>query len=202
MTGVQTCALPIYSKFDSGKREGYHNYYNWNWYTSQLLANYNKTFDKHTIGLLAGAEQVEYTYRYTETSRTGGGSDDLPESLNTLDASSQKNLDGGHEMVRLSYFGRIQYDYENKYLFEANMRADASSRFPKDNRWGFFPAFSAGWRLSEEAFIKDRFDWLSNLKLRLGWGRTGNEELKSDDIYPAVPTYGAEIGRASCRERV
>ena len=178
-----------YSKFDSGKREGYHNYYNWNWYTSQLLANYNKTFDKHTIGLLAGAEQVEYTYRYTETSRTGGGSDDLPESLNTLDASSQKNLDGGHETARLSYFGRIQYDYENKYLFEANMRADASSRFPKDNRWGFFPAFSAGWRLSEEAFIKDRFDWLSNLKLRLGWGRTGNEELKSDDIYPAVSTY-------------
>ena len=96
-------------------------------------------------------------------------------------------------MARLSYFGRIQYDYAGKYLFEANLRSDASSRFPKDNRWGVFPAFSAGWRISEEAFIKDNVDWLSNLKLRLGWGKTGNEELKSDDIYPAVPTYTYNI---------
>ena len=72
-------------------------------------------------------------------------------------------------------------------MFEANLRADASSRFPKDNRWGVFPAFSAGWRISEENFIKDNLDWMSNLKLRLGWGRTGNEELS--DIYPAVATY-------------
>lgn len=62
----------------------------------------------------------------------GGGNDALPESLNTLDASSQKNSDGGNEIARLSYFGRLQYDYENKYLFEANIRSDASSRFPKE----------------------------------------------------------------------
>ena len=178
-----------YGNFDSGKREGEHNYYNWNWYTSQVLVNYNKTFGKHSIGVLAGFEQVDYTYRYTETKRTGGGNDELSESLNTLDASSQTNKDGGYDTGRQSYFGRIQYDYENKYLFEANLRTDASSRFPKDNRWGVFPAFSAGWRVSEETFVKDNLDWLSNLKLRLGWGRTGNEELKSDDIYPAIATY-------------
>lgn len=178
-----------YGGQSSGKREGHHNYYNWNWYTSQLLVNYNKSFGKHSFGLLGGIEQVEYTYRYTETSRTGGGNDNLPESLNTLDASSQKNKDGGNEIARLSYFGRLQYDYENKYLFEANIRSDASSRFPKENRWGVFPAFSAGWRLSEEAFIKDNAEWLSNLKLRIGWGKTGNEELKSTDIYPSVATY-------------
>lgn len=178
-----------YGNFDSGKREGHHNYYNWNWHTSQLLANYNKTFGKHSLGLLAGAEQVEHIYRYTEANRTGGGSNELPESLNTLDASSQKNSDGGYETARLSYFGRAQYDFEGKYLFEANVRADASSRFPKDERWGIFPAFSAGWRLSEEDFIRDRADWISNLKLRVGWGETGNEELRSNDIYPAVPTY-------------
>ena len=177
-----------YDNFDSGRREGYHNYYNWNWYTGQLLINYNKTFS-HSIGLLAGAESVRYTYRYTTTSRTGGGNDELGESLNTLDASTQKNSDGGYETARQSYFGRVQYDFQNKYLFEANFRSDASSRFPKDNRWGFFPAFSAGWRISEESFVKDKADWLSNLKLRLGWGKTGNEELKSSDIYPAVSTY-------------
>ena len=178
-----------YGTFDSGKRIGEHNYYNWNWYTTQLLVNYNKSFGKHSLGVLLGAEQEEHTYRYTKTKRTGGGSDELPESLNTLDASSQTNEDGGYETARRSYFGRIQYDYENKYLLEANVRSDGSSRFPKDNRWGVFPAVSAGWRISEEAFVKENADWLSNLKLRLGWGKTGNMELKDDDIYPAVATY-------------
>lgn len=178
-----------YGTFDSGKRIGEHNYYNWNWYTTQLLVNYNKSFGKHSLGVLLGAEQEEYTYRYTKTKRTGGGNDELPESLNTLDASSQTNEDGGYETARRSYFGRIQYDFDNKYLFEANVRSDGSSRFPKDNRWGVFPAVSAGWRISEEAFVKENADWLSNLKLRLGWGKTGNMELKDDDIYPAVATY-------------
>ena len=173
---------------DSGLREGYDKYYIWNEYTSQLLVNYNKSFQKHTIGALFGFEQWEQIYKYTEATRKGGGSDELTESLNTLDKSSQTNSDGGTELARRSYFGRIQYDYADRYLFEANLRADASSRFPKDNRWGVFPAFSAGWRVSEENFIKDNLNWLSNLKLRLGWGRTGNEEL-SDDYYPAVATY-------------
>ena len=177
------------SSKDSGKREGQRYHYNWNWYTTQLVANYMKTIGDHSFNLLAGAEQVEYTYRYTGVYRSGGGSNELTESINTLDASSQKTYDGGYETARQSYFGRIQYDYLSKYLFEANFRADASSRFPKENRWGYFPAFSAGWRVSEEAFVKDNVDWLSNLKLRLGWGRTGNEELASNDIYPAVPTY-------------
>ena len=177
------------SNKDSGKREGSRYHYNWNWYTTQLVANYMKTIGDHSFNVLAGAEQVEYTYRYTGVYRSGGGSNELTESINTLDASSQKTYDGGHETARQSYFGRIQYDFLSKYLFEANFRADASSRFPKENRWGYFPAFSAGWRVSEEAFVKDNADWLSNLKLRLGWGRTGNEELASDDIYPAVSTY-------------
>ena len=175
--------------YDSGLREGYEKYYNHNYYTGQILINYNKTFGKHTIGGLLGLESYEHTYKYTEAERKGGGNDELQESLNTLDASSQTNLDGGYEMARMSFFGRIQYDYASKYLFEFNLRSDASSRFPKDNRWGVFPALSAGWRLSEEAFIKDNADWLSNLKIRFGWGRTGNEELKSDDIYPAIATY-------------
>lgn len=181
------------SSYDSGLREGYDKYYNHNYYTGQVLINFNKNFGKHNIGALAGFESHEHIYKYTEASRKGGGSDELMESLNTLDQSSQKNTDGGYEMARLSYFGRVQYDYAGKYLFEANLRSDASSRFPKDNRWGVFPAFSAGWRISEEPFIKENASWLSNLKLRLGYGKTGNEELKDDDIYPAVPTYTYNI---------
>ena len=177
-----------YGTYNSGLREGYVKNYNYDYLTGQILVNYNKSFGDHNLGVLAGMESYDVKYRYVKASRKGGGNNNLDESLNTLDASSQKNENGGTEMTRLSYFGRLQYNYAGKYLFEANVRRDASSRFPKDSRWGTFPAFSAGWRISEEAFMKN-VDWLSNLKLRLGWGKTGNEELKSSDLYPAVPTY-------------
>lgn len=177
-----------YGTYNSGQREGYVRNYNYDYLTGQILVNYNKSFGDHNLGVLAGMESYDVKYRYVTANRKGGGNNNLDESLNTLDASSQKNSNGGTEMTRLSYFGRLQYNYAGKYLFEANVRRDASSRFPKDSRWGTFPAFSAGWRISEEAFMKN-VDWLSNLKLRLGWGKTGNEELKSNDLYPAVPTY-------------
>lgn len=176
--------------FNSGLREGYQKYYDWNWYTTQVLANYNKTFGKHSLTALAGFEQIYYNYKYTEATRKGGGNDELTESLNTLDKSSQTNKNGGHETARRSYFGRVLYDFNNKYLFEANLRADASSRFPKDSRWGYFPSVSAGWRITEESFVKDAdIKWLSNLKIRAGWGQTGNEELSDSDIYPSIATY-------------
>lgn len=177
-----------YGTYNSGQREGYVRNYNYDYLTGQILVNYNKSFGDHNLGVLAGMESYDVKYRYVTANRKGGGNNNLDSSLNTLDASSQKNSSGGTEMTRLSYFGRLQYNYAGKYLFEANVRRDASSRFPKDSRWGTFPAFSAGWRISEEAFMKN-VDWLSNLKLRLGWGKTGNEELKSSDLYPAVPTY-------------
>ncbi len=177
-----------YGTYNSGVREGYVRNYNYDYLTGQILVNYNKSFGDHNLAVLAGMESYDVKYRYVTASRKGGGNNNLDESLNTLDASSQKNTSGGTEMTRLSYFGRLQYNYAGKYLFEANIRRDASSRFPKASRWGTFPAFSAGWRISEEKFMKN-VDWLSNLKLRLGWGKTGNEELKSDDLYPSVPTY-------------
>ena len=177
-----------YGTYNSGQREGYVRNYNYDYLTGQILVNYNKSFGDHNLGVLAGMESYDVKSRYVTADRKGGGNNNLDESLNTLDASSQKNSNGGTEMTRLSYFGRLQYNYAGKYLFEANVRRDASSRFPKNSRWGTFPAFSAGWRISEEAFMKN-VDWLSNLKLRLGWGKTGNEELSSTDLYPAVPTY-------------
>lgn len=172
-------------------REGYDNYYTWNWYTSQVIANYNKTWKKHTLGVLAGFEQIDHRYKYTEATRKGGGNDELQESLNTLDKSSQTNKDGGRRLAHRSWFGRLQYNYAEKYLFEANVRMDGSSRFAADNRWGTFPAFSAGWRVCEESFMKD-LDWLSNLKLRLGWGKTGNEELTDGEVYLTVASYAYE----------
>ena len=177
-----------YGTYNSGLREGYVRNYNYDYITGQILVNYNKSFGDHNFAVLAGMESYDVKSRYVTATRKGGGNNNLDESLNTLDASSQKNTSGGTEMTRLSYFGRLQYNYAGKYLFEANVRRDASSRFPEASRWGTFPAFSAGWRISEEKFMKN-VDWLSNLKLRLGWGKTGNEELASSDLYPSVPTY-------------
>lgn len=79
--------------------------------------------------------------------------------------------------VLMSYFGRVNYAYKDRYLFEGNFRYDGSSRFAKGNRWGVFPSFSAGWRLSEENFLQEA-DWLDNLKLRASWGQLGNERIE------------------------
>ena len=80
---------------------------------------------------------------------------------------------GSNEDKLMSYFGRVNYSFMDRYLLEANIRADASSRFHKDNRWGVFPSFSAGWRISQEGFMQD-INWINNLKLRASWGQLGN----------------------------
>ncbi|MGL4851067.1 MAG: SusC/RagA family TonB-linked outer membrane protein [Phocaeicola sp.] len=169
------------------QREGYDNSQYITRETIQALLNYNESFGKHDVAFLGGYEQYLLTNRFAQASRTGGGNNDLSESLNTLDPANQFNQSGGNDLARLSYFGRIQYAYADKYLFEANLRADASSRFPAGNRWGYFPSFSAAWRISQEKFMQN-VDWLSNLKLRLGYGQTGNEEIDSN--YASVDSYG------------
>ena len=89
----------------------------------------------------------------------------------------------------------MNYDYKGRYLFEANFRADASSRFSKDNRWGYFPSFSVGWRLSEERFMAGAGSWLQSLKIRASWGQLGNQDTLNDnqealrDYYPWLVTY-------------
>ena len=88
----------------------------------------------------------------------------------------------------MSYFGRLNYDYKGKYLLEANFRADASSRFAKGYRWGYFPSFSAGWRVSEEDFMENTRGWLQSLKFRGSWGLLGNQDAMKDEYYPYLPT--------------
>ena len=89
----------------------------------------------------------------------------------------------------MSFFGRLNYSFMNKYLITATLRDDGTSRFAKNNRWGLFPSVAVGWRVKEEAFLKD-VDALSDLKLRLGYGITGQQDLQQGD-YPYMPTYFA-----------
>ena len=88
----------------------------------------------------------------------------------------------------MSFFGRVNYTFKDRYLLTATLRADATSRFSKDNRWGYFPAVALGWRISEEAFMENARSWWNDLKLRAGWGETGQQSI--DNFYNCyTPTY-------------
>lgn len=99
------------------------------------------------------------------------------------------------EYYLLSYFGRFNYTFDDKYLFTFTLRNDGSSRFNKDNRWGIFPSTALAWKMKEENFLKD-VNVLSDLKLRLGWGKTGQQDLGDDYFYPSTPYYTTGNGQA------
>lgn len=137
-------------------------------------AKYDWNNDKHNFSILAGTSYEHYKFERLYSKRKDFAIDGL-EDIET-GATLSKDLPDGTgvtENKMLSYFGRINYSFQDRYLVEANLRADASSRFHKDNRWGVFPSFSAGWRINEEAFLKE-VEWINNLKLRGSWGTLGN----------------------------
>lgn len=150
----------------------------------QAYLDYNRTFGKHTIKGLLGYSQIRNEYRLLKASRK-----DLPtnNSLGEIDAGDITTQETGGNSVAYalrSVFGRVNYGFDDRYLLEANLRYDGSSRFPKNNRFGLFPSFSFGWRISEEDFFKA--DFVDNLKLRASWGQLGNQEI---DDYLFYNTY-------------
>ena len=144
--------------------------------TLQSLLQYTKSIEKHNFSALVGFSQEAYREDWTNAYR-----DDFPNNslyeLNAGSASNMQNSGSGSEWALRSYFGRVNYDFCGKYLFEANARYDGTSRFPASGRWGLFPSVSAGWRMSEESFIKDNVSWIDNLKLRVSWGKLGNQNI-------------------------
>ena len=160
--------------------------------TFDLTANYFNTFnDVHNLTLLAGYHAESFDFKRTTAYRENFPSTELP-NLDAGSTSGMKNTGYTRELNMVSWFGRVNYDYMGRYLFEANVRADASSRFAKDNREGVFPSFSAGWRISEEAFFEGAKNSINNLKVRVAWGQLGNQDAL-DDYYPTIPTLG--LGR-------
>ena len=161
--------------------------YKWERKTFEALLDYGKSFGQHNIGALAGWHAESYDYKYWRTYRQNFPNSSATD-INAGDASTQKAEGYTRKLNMLSWFGRVNYDFAGRYLFEANLRADASSRFAEGHRWGYFPSFSAGWRVSEEAFMQSAKSWLSNLKLRASWGKLGNQEALND-YYPAINVY-------------
>lgn len=159
----------------------------WNRPSFDAWLNYTKTLGEvHNLKVMAGYKAEKYNWRTLSAHRENFPNSDLTD-LNAGDSSTQTNSGYSRELAMMSWFGRINYDYKGRYLLEADLRADASSRFAKGYRWGYFPAFSAGWRVSEEAWMESTKNWLQSLKLRASWGQLGNQDALSD-YYPALAT--------------
>lgn len=148
-----------------------------NWLVENTL-NYNRSFGPHTISALAGFSSQKDRRVANELTATNFPND-LVTTLNAGQVTSGSS--DVQEWSLLSYLGRVQYDYNGKYLLSGAIRADGSSRFGKANRWGYFPSVSAGWNVSQETFLKS-VNWLSDLKIRASYGLTGNFQ---------IPNYGS-----------
>lgn len=154
----------------------------------QALADYKFSIrDRHHFGLLGG-----YSFEGNETSTILGIRQNVPNNYLVLDMGSVTNMQTSGNTTKWaiqSQFMRFKYDFSQKYLFEATARLDASSRFPVDSRYAFFPSLAAGWRISEEQFFKNSFSKISNLKLKASWGELGNQNI-GDYPYQQVYTGG------------
>ncbi|MGL4853282.1 MAG: SusC/RagA family TonB-linked outer membrane protein [Phocaeicola sp.] len=150
----------------------------------QGLANYSKTLSKHHLALLMGVSYLKERGDNLTGYRTGIPNGELTQ-INAGGRDGQNTTGSASEYGLFSLFGRLNYSYQDKYLLEANIRRDGSSRFSKNQRWGWFPSFSAGWRISEEAFLKE-VETIDNLKLRASWGELGNDKIGN---YPYQTTY-------------
>lgn len=170
-------------------------------FTKQLLANYQKQIAAHRFDVMGGYED-SYSFREGLTAR--GDNYELADFpyLDLAPLDFQRNGGDAYETAYRSFFGRIMYDYNNKYFLQANIRYDGSSRFHPDHRWGAFPSISAGWTLTEEDFIPTS-KILSYLKIRGSWGQLGNERIgnypyQSSVSYNNALFYrGGNIGSAT-----
>ena len=154
----------------------------------QFSLNYNRSFmDKHNISALFLYEQREDLDDYVSAYRQFA-----IDALDQINAGMDKNKTNNgveSELANVSFVGRINYDYMSKYLFEFAFREDGSAKFYKNNRWGFFPSVSAGWRLSEEAFIKNNTSIIDNLKLRASYGVMGDDQALDRDGNATVKAF-------------
>ncbi|MCE7059367.1 TonB-dependent receptor [Dyadobacter sp. CY343] len=159
-------------------------------YTFNNLLNYSTTIGQHAIQALAGYSQIANRGRTLSAFRQGFYSNDV-QSIGSGTNDATKN-NGGVEYAwgLRSYFGRVNYTFKDKYLFEANGRYDGSSRFLENNRYSFFPSVSAGWRISEEKFWGGLSNYVSELKLRGSWGKTGNQAV---DLYSGLATLSSGV---------
>jgi len=171
-------------------------YANTSSFLEEYFLTYNKTINKHAFTLLGGYSAQLIKGNYVNAARSGYTDSDPAVRVLNFGSSANNNGNNYPNQGLQSYFVRGNYAYDDKYLLTATMRADASSKFAPDKRWGYFPAFSLGWRISQEKFYTDAMrDIFSSLKLTGGWGELGNQNI-SDFNYLSVLSYGSGYGYA------
>lgn len=152
-------------------------------YLLDLYANYAHTFaEKHTLSAMGGYGWQHFWKRYDGTTNSPEGKE----------LFSPKHYES--EYFLLSFYGRVNYSYDDRYMLTATLRSDASSRFNKENRWGIFPSVALGWRINQEAFLRDS-EVVSDLKLRLSYGVTGQQDIIND--YPYMTTFTVSYPESS-----
>lgn len=155
-----------------------------------LVADYRNTFGNHNLGALVGIERQTFDNAYFTAYRRFFISDQIDEIF-AGGEDERDNAGSSGSGARQNYFSRLNYDYAGKYLLEFVGRYDGSYIFPREKRFGFFPAVSAGWRISEEPFFRNRIPVFDDLKLRASWGQTGNDRI---DEWQYLATYGFGSG--------
>lgn len=200
-TRSSTTSLPFYGNATQSRDHvGQSNtssttiYYQW-----ENFANYMKTFGQHTVTAMVGMSYQESTYDYVNGSLSPNEEDALKKNdplfyyLNYASASAIKGVGGEKtRSAKLSYFGRVGYEFAGRYLLQASLRADAAdlSLLPATNRWGYFPAVSVGWTVSEENFFAPLKEHVSSLKLRASWGQNGSLAALSGYAYSTDMALG------------
>lgn len=170
----------------------------WSTWLWENFASYNKKIEGHNITVLGGVSGQKYTYTNLNTTAGLMIKEDDRFAYPDYVTSRKNDIIGGRkeQNTMASYFGRLSYDYMNKYLLEATVRQDGSSLFGSNNKWGVFPSFSAGWVMSEEEFLK--VDAINFAKLRLSWGQNGStSNLGVDQYRSLISTTGIEYPDAS-----
>ena len=173
-------------RFDLGNSENQTLYI-------QNTLTYNWKNDIHNLTVMLGNEVSRWYGQWVSASSVGYDSKDIRD-LSLTTQANRRNASGKLELEsrKISYFGRASYSLMDRYLLTATIRRDGSSTFGSGNRWGTFPSVAAGWRVSEEAFMKN-ISWLDNLKLRFGWGQTGNSGGATDLSAPGLNIDGRYI---------
>ena len=164
-------------------------------YLQQLDMNYRRSFEKHNFSLMLGGQQEYHTYSYLEASRMNY----INNSSGSLQLGSVDGLDNSstdYDWGLMGVFGRLNYDFNKKYLLEINFREDGSSRLSPGKNWDFFPSASAGWRISEEPFMEQVKPVLSELKIRGSYGVLGNQNLPGSDNNALYYSYQSIVGSA------
>lgn len=161
----------------------------------EWVTNFQKSFGDHNLKAMAG-----YSWQTIMYSGFSASNKDFTNDGTTYDALSQGEwgMEEGHDGTSsyrndsklIAFFGRVNYDYKGKYLFTASLRYEGSSKFGINNKWGYFPAVSAGWRISQEDFMKGCSNWLNDLKLRADFGVTGNQDFASYQSLSTMTGYG------------